>query len=206
MSPTVSERSVKAIKCLKHPMVVLIVGTALGSVVIPYLNARIDNQRRLAELKSQRAALVLQSAGEVDRLLNLLLTEFGTFRKDQIATNSATPAAKEALRTRVYDVYREFDRRAWWWHWQTLEEAPVLNLVTDEGFAKLDAGVRCYHQALLASAGALDPLWSEFIRKKSNTYSTNAKEMVEEAALTLRKQTNQRRGCVRQMVRALLDN
>jgi hypothetical protein len=51
-------RSRAILKVIKHPMVVLLVGTILGSVVIPVVNSRIDKHRRFAEPRAQRAATI----------------------------------------------------------------------------------------------------------------------------------------------------
>lgn len=188
----------------KHPLVLLTVATLLGSVLVPYVNARIDRERQRRELKTQRAIAILQSAFNVDRRLNLILTEFANFDKDRVTAGATTSASKEALRSRVYTLYEDFNRDAWWWHWQVLEEAKILGLVDDLSRAQLDQAVSRYHDALVASTAELDPVWTEFIRNPGTPRPETAAKTIKAARSKLKALSDRRQACVRQMIEAIL--
>lgn len=188
----------------KHPLLLLTVGTLLGSFVIPYVNARIDRDRRRLELKSQRATTILQSAWNIDRKLNLVLTEFATFHRDRVTTGSTTSSSKEALRSRVYTLYEDFNRDAWWWHWQVLEEAKILGLVDDGSRAQLEQAVQRYHDALLDSTAELDKVWTEFIRNPGTPRPETAAKTINEAMFKLKALSDRRQSYVRLMIEAIL--
>src|SRR6476661_6537513 len=63
----------------KHPLVILLVGTLLSSVFIPDINRRATRARELEERRAERALTAVKTNSEVDRLLNLLLTDFASF-------------------------------------------------------------------------------------------------------------------------------
>ena len=149
-----------ALETTKHPLVVLAVATALGSVLIPYVNSRIALENRQRELRVSQALQALRSSSETDRRLNLVLTEFANFVKDESASGSA---ARSALRERVYRLYAEFNRDAWWWHWQLLQETQVLHLVDDDAARIMRAAIEEYAANLKESTQALDPLWGRLI-------------------------------------------
>jgi hypothetical protein len=149
-----------ALETTKHPLVVLAVATVLGSVLIPYVNSRIARENRQRELRVSQAVQALRSSSETDRRLNLVLTEFANFVKDESPNDSA---ARSALRERVYRLYAEFNRDAWWWHWQLLQEIQVLHLVDDDAARIMRAAIEEYAANLKESTQALDPLWGRLI-------------------------------------------
>jgi hypothetical protein len=110
----------------KHPLIVLAVATLLGSVLFPLANAYISKASRLDELRTSHALQALRSSHATDSRLNLLITEFQNFAKDEDVTD---PRAIAALSQRVKPLYADFNREAWWWYWQLLQESRLLRLV-----------------------------------------------------------------------------
>lgn len=151
------EQRLTALERTKHPLVVLVVATILGSVLIPYANGRFAKDSRLHDLKVSHAKQALQSASLTDRRLNLLLTEFAIFIKGESRNNSA---ARSALRERVYTLYAEFNRDAWWWYWPMMQEARLLHLVDEEAARSMGIATEAYAANLQESTTALDPLWA----------------------------------------------
>jgi hypothetical protein len=167
------------LEILKHPLVVLIVGAIIGSIVVPRINSRMDRDRRLREMRETRAVAVLNAGLETERRLNLVQTEFESFYKD-VAAGNANEQSQQSMRERVRAAYRDFDRDAWWWPYQTRDEVKMLRLVDNGRLQVLEAAVGDYHQALLESTSALDPYWNEVIHAQKPVSP-------DQAALTLKK-------------------
>src|SRR5438270_10956344 len=118
----------------KHPLVILLVGTLLGSVFIPEINSRATRAREFEELRAERALAAVKTNSEVDRLLNLLLTDFAYFWND--TKDGEFESRRPELRAKIYETHKEFDRFAWWWFDQAWQEAAILGLIEKETVEK----------------------------------------------------------------------
>jgi hypothetical protein len=148
----------------KHPLIVVAITTLLGSVLIPLVNSNIATTNRMRERRDNLAIDAIRYARETDRRLNLVLTEFGNYAKDQPRRDKASRAA---LRERVINLYAEFDREGWWWYWPLLQELRLMKLVDHSRANSISAEMDSYAANLKASTRTLDPLWGAFI--SSNT-------------------------------------
>jgi len=154
-APTTQQR-LTVVERTKHPLVVVVIATLLGSVLIPYANARFAKENRLQELRFSHAKQALQSGSQTDRQLNMLLTEFAIFIKEE---SGGSASARSNLRERVYRLYAEFNRDAWWWYWPMVQEARLLHLVDEQDARSMSAAAEAYATNLEESTTALDPLW-----------------------------------------------
>src|SRR5678815_2479939 len=154
-APTIQQR-LTVVERTKHPLVVVVIATLLGSVLIPYANARFAKEGRLHELRFSHAKQALQSGSQTDRQLNMLLTEFAIFVKEK---SGGSASARSSLRERVYRLYAEFNRDAWWWYWPMVQEARLLHLVDEQDARSMGAAAEAYATNLEESTTALDPLW-----------------------------------------------
>jgi hypothetical protein len=150
-------RRLTALEISKHPLVVLAVTTLIGSIAIPFVNARVTQSNRQKELRSSYAMQALRSGFETDRRLNLLLTEFEMFVKDELSEDSGD---WNALRERAVRLYAEFNRDAWWWYWELLRATEVLDLVDEASIDAMRAAINDYEANLRRSAEAIDPVWA----------------------------------------------
>ena len=188
----------------KHPLVVLIAATLLGSVLIPAVNAQIDRQRRLRELKADRGNAALRSAWDVERKLNLLQTAFVAFYKDEVLSGQATRASRQALRDRVYVLHQDFDRDAWWWHWQMLEEVKVLGLLDGLALKQLEQAVGRYQDALLATSEPMDRYWARLMRGRDAVSGAGGVAFIDEVDARMKELGDRRRQAIRAMVQAII--
>jgi hypothetical protein len=188
----------------KHPLVVLVAATLLGSVLIPAVNGQVDRQRRLRELKAERGNAALRSAWDVERKLNLLHTAFVAFYKDEVVSGQATRASRQALRERVYALHQDFDRDAWWWHWQMLEEVKVLGLLDAGALRQLEQAVNHYQDALLATSDPIDRYWARLIRDREPVPGAGGVSLIDEVAARMKELGDRRRQAIRDMVRAII--
>ena len=83
-SPKFSSRALEA---SKHPLVVLLAATILGSAIVPFVNGRIARESRESELKLNRAMEALRSSATTERQINELQTEFMLFAKNDLWDN-----------------------------------------------------------------------------------------------------------------------
>lgn len=192
------------LRASKHPLVVLLAGTLLGSVLIPFVNSEIDRERRLRDLRAEHSRVVLKSSLDVERKLNLLNTAFESFYKDDVVSGQTTVDSRRALRVRVYELHEDFDRDAWWWHEQLLDEAKVVGLLDDARLSQLERAVRNYKNALLTSTELLDRYWAQLIRSQEPVSPAAAVKTVNEVKPLLRELGDKRRQAIREMVQALV--
>lgn len=194
------DQRLTAIERTKHPLVVLVVATILGSVLIPYANTRFAKDSRLHDLRISHAQEALQSASLTDRRLNLLLTEFAIFIKDESRHNSA---ARSALRERVYSLYAEFNRDAWWWYWPMVQEARLLHLVDEEAAQSMGSATEAYAANLQQSTMALDPLWALLLTDGNRSTPKDAAALLASSSSRLSELQSMRQEIMGRMVAPL---
>lgn len=141
----------------KHPLVILVAATVLGSVLIPYVNSRIAQQNRLDELKMSHAVRALRASSDTERRINQLETEFAIFAKNNLWRD---PVATTALREHLTMLYAEFNRDAWWWYWDLLQEVRLLHLVDEASVLTMRSAIDDYGANLRQSTDEVGPLWS----------------------------------------------
>jgi hypothetical protein len=144
-------------RILDHPLFLLLLGTMLGSVLIPSLSARFNTKRLLSETRHQEALNTIEKGFDVDRRLNSVSTRLASFAKDHQRLHQPI-VFSEAILTKVEDLYVEFEQRAWWWCAEEFAKAKVLRLLSNEQLEQFSSLARQYHDNLLASTVALDHL------------------------------------------------
>ncbi len=155
--PEPSKSSSGAMEATKHPLVVLLAATILGSAVVPFVNARIARQTRENELKLNRATEALRSSATTERQINELQTEFMMFAKNDLWNNLQ---ARREVRSRLSALYAEFNRDAWWWYWQLLQEVSLLRLVDEASVREIRSGIEEYSANLQQTTREAASLWS----------------------------------------------
>ena len=164
----------------KHPLVILLIGTLLSSIFIPDINRRATRARELEERRAERALAAVKTNSEVDRLLNLLLTDFASFWND--TEEGKFESRRAELRPKIYETYKEFDRFAWWWFDQAWQEAVILGLIEKETIEKEeDAAYSEYKDSLLASSSAINRIWDLSLRQTPPPSREEAKKELERA-------------------------
>jgi hypothetical protein len=186
----------------KHPLIVLAFSTILGSALIPYVGSRLARETRRAELRASHVVEALQSSARTDRQLNLLITEFGNFVKDESITDQI---ARTALRGRIYSLYADFNRDAWWWHWQLLQEAQVLQLVNGDETRAMRVAIEEYGANLQKTTQAIDPLWGALLSARFDAEPRRVESLFAESNSRARMLQQQRQEVVARMLRPLRD-
>src|SRR5262245_26680258 len=154
--PTPRRPGPNIMELTKHPLVVLLAATILGSAVVPFINARIARQSRENELRLNRATEALRSSATTERHINELQTEFMMFAKNDQWND---PRARREVRSRLSALYAEFNRDAWWWYWQLLEDAGMLHLVDGASVGEVPSGSEEYSETLQQTTREAASLW-----------------------------------------------
>lgn len=155
-------------KKLQQPLVVLLVGTILGSIVIPYLTD-LGNRRRLRhEERIKIALMIIEQSGETDRRLSNLMDYLVLFRKDH--DDPSLPKVnlkKDQLNARktIDEMYLSFNAQAWWWHWNVKSKSDLSSLATPAESRKVALLAREYSNDLLQCTQAINELWGPFLKQ-----------------------------------------
>jgi hypothetical protein len=185
----------------KHPLTVLLLTTAIGSFVVPHINRGIARETKQQDLRVEQIRRAINTSAQVDRNLNAVTTSFFNFLRDEgQLTGGAASAARAALRSRVYQQYGEFERDAWWWHWQFLGDVSVLKITSREGEQRISEACSSYQERLLQSTAELDRLWRPLLRGPFNADPIP----VDEIRSRLKQLQADRQSAVRSMIAPLI--
>lgn len=188
-------------RALRHPLLLLLLGTLLGSVLIPYVSSQAAHSREIEELRTERALAALQESNNVDRRLNVLVTSFGTFWAD---TNDGTRESRQdELREKIYRVYEEFDRTAWWWFDEAWQTARYLNLLDDKEAKEARDLSEEYKASLLKCTAALDEIWRMSLTQNPLPSQRDADAVLARVRKTLGDSRTQRLQVVGKLARML---
>jgi len=170
---------------LKHPLIVLLLGSLIGSVIVPYVSGRSARAGQIEELKMSSALAAVKNNNDVDRRLNILITTFGSFWKDTQETTREDRKAE--LRTKIYGLYEEFDQTAWWWFDEARQQAKLLGLLSEEEASETEAISAQYNNSLGKSVAALDSVWQISLRQSPSPSGKEAANVLARARESLAK-------------------
>ena len=105
----------KFVEFCKHPLVLLLVGSALSYLLIPWITDRSSHKRVLQEERVERAVDILKQGLTDDQKLISMLNLFEMFNKDVEADPKTYKTAQAELKTSFDKQYLDFDQHAWWW-------------------------------------------------------------------------------------------
>ena len=69
---------------LRHPLFLLVVGSVIGSFLIPWISQKTDRNRVLREARLKKAVEIVNHNTETISQLNAMVTRLGIFHKDNI--------------------------------------------------------------------------------------------------------------------------
>src|SRR5262245_13403099 len=87
---------------LKHPLFLLVVGSVIGSFLIPWISQKNDKSRVLREARLKKAVDIVNNNTMTLSQLNSLVTRLGIFHKDNIRLKP-TPAKLTELQDKLAD-------------------------------------------------------------------------------------------------------
>jgi hypothetical protein len=153
------------LKALRHPLTVLLMGTIITSLAIPWLNARSARARQIQEAQQAKAMEIIKSIGADNVRLNAVRSAFDVFEKEGGLTGG--PALIEErrveLRKRVYDSYGDFEQTAWWWYGEIGREAELFGWLPKSDMSTFQTLATHYQENLLQSAAAIQKPWKRYL-------------------------------------------
>jgi hypothetical protein len=192
----------------QQPISLLLMGTLLGSLLIPYSNDRSNRHKLKHEERVKVAILIIEQSHETDRRLSNLIDFLVLFRKDHNAF-SKVPGyfEKEQYNGRksFNDMYLSFNSQAWWWHWNVKSESSLSALATPDESKRMSELARQYSEALGECVGAVTSLWDPLLKNHYNPSNHRYDELIKKASEDLTKSRKKKMplrckwpGCLRQ--------
>lgn len=165
---------------LRHPLTLSLIGTLLGSLLIPWIVGRSSKQAALADTRVKQAIQVMATSNGVDATINKIKTAFEGFEKDALSIEQQDEflQRREDLRKRVYDLYSEFDSTGWWWARNIYDQARILHLISPARLDKLNEYIGQYNNNLVETAHTIDIPWQAYLGTDAITHGPGAKEIM----------------------------
>lgn len=148
---------------LEHPLTVLVLGSVLTVVGLPWLSQRMNDSKLINDARLQTCMSILKNSSDSDQRFNAMTTTMQMFIKDSAAAGSASKSDQERLRAELAQQYLEFDRQAWWWISRLPTEAKLLRI--DVGSKELGELTSAYMANLVESTRVLDVLWKHCLSR-----------------------------------------
>lgn len=147
---------------LRHPLLLLVVGTIIGSILIPYFSERATKKKVLQEARLRKAVDIVDTNTRTVSQLNSLSTRVAMFHENNVRLKPS-PVELRTLRDKLIEDmdarYLEFEKIGWWWYRDLNDEAIILNIVPSNGSDQLREHINSYGQNMLDTTNALKTLW-----------------------------------------------
>ena len=163
------EESKERFRVLKHPLFLMVVGSVIGSFLIPWISQKTDRSRVLREARLKKKVEIISKNTETISQLNVLVTRLGTFHKDNIRLKPSPPRLAELqdkLREDMNKLYTDFEKTGWWWYRSLNDEAVILEIVPQSGSDKLRLDVNLYGENIKETVKAFNDFWHKCLSKE----------------------------------------
>jgi len=163
----------KRLEILRHPLVLLIIGATITSLLFPYLNSRVNRNELLQEAKLKKASEIRGHVIEFNSELNALETMLELFHNMNVRLQLKPAEFRQAQLRFVDDFskrYLDFDEKAWWWYSGLEGELSSLRQTSSGELQTLDNEFVEYGENVGKSKEVLKPLW---VALTSADYSPN---------------------------------
>lgn len=179
---------------LRHPLTLSLIGTLLGSLLIPWIVGRSSKQAALADTRVKQAIQVMATSNGVDTTINKIKTAFESFEKDALSVEQQDEFVRrrEDLRKRVYELYSDFDSSGWWWARNIYDQAHILHLIPPARLDKMNEYMGQYNNNLVETAHTIDIPWQAYLGTDTITHGPGAKEIMPSLDKRLRNLQQQR--------------
>lgn len=147
---------------LKHPLLLLIVGSVIGSILIPRISEKASRTKALQDARLSKAVEIVDNNTKTFSQLNALRTRLGMFHTDNVRLKPSPAKLKELqdkLSEDMNNRYLEFERTGWWWYRDLNDEAVILEIVPPTGSDKLRDDVNAYHANVVQTVTVLNEMW-----------------------------------------------
>lgn len=179
---------------LRHPLTLSLIGTLLGSLLVPWIVGRSSKQAALADTRVKQAIQVMATSNGVDTTINKIKTAFESFEKDALSVEQQDEFVRrrEDLRKRVYELYSDFDSSGWWWARNIYDQAHILHLIPPARLDKMNEYMGQYNNNLVETAHTIDIPWQAYLGTDTITHGPGAREIMPSLDKRLRNLQQQR--------------
>lgn len=150
-----------------HPLVVLIVGATITSLLVPIVTHQISS--KLA--RRTKAVEILKQANRTNRQLGMIETAIENFDHD-VLTYPYSPeefkTEQKELRKQIHTLYADFDTSAWSAFDDLSAESSILRIIPDASVRKFNELIGAYNTNLVATTKKLSVPWYEYVRAKES--------------------------------------
>jgi len=159
--PTLKSFLQSMLDFFRHPLVLLIVGSVIGSFLIPRISEQTHKKKVLQDARLRKAVEIIDNNTRTVSQLNAMVTKLATFHDENIRLKPSPAKLTERqdkLAESIASRYEEFEKTGWWWYRDLNDEAVILELVPATGSARLSKDVDAYAQNILQTVNALGDL------------------------------------------------
>src|SRR5438552_2225236 len=133
MRPLSETKMKKILRFSKHPLFITLLGTLIGSAVIPWIVGRSNTEAALAKARVDQAIEMVNASNSVNVILSKMQTEFENFENDSLCGSPEDyRKRRDDLRYEIYRLHRDLNGVAWWWPWNNSYRASALKLISDK--------------------------------------------------------------------------
>jgi hypothetical protein len=147
---------------LSHPLFLLVVGSIVGSLLIPPVSEKINRQKVLHEARLRKAVEIVDNNTKTVTQLNSMVTRLTSFHDTNIRRQPPPEKLKQLQEKLVEDMdnrWLEFEKTGWWWYQDLNDEAVILGIIPATGTGALRQHVNAYHANILATSNAMKLMW-----------------------------------------------
>jgi hypothetical protein len=148
----------------KHPLILLLIGSALSYLLIPWISEKSSHKRLLQEQRINKACDVLAQGLIDDERLNSIVTHFEIFNKEAESDPKTYRTAQAELKRSFRELYSEFDQHAWWWDHDLPVQSGLLGLAPGSR-QRIEELHMAYKKNLMDSGTQVDVLRAQFLSK-----------------------------------------
>jgi|GEM_PF-1413478 len=161
------------LKTLRHPLTILLIGTIISSLAIPWLNARSTRARQIQDARQAKAMEIIKSIGADNVRLNSVRSAFDVFEKEGglAGGNALIEERRLELRKRVYDSYGDFEQTAWWWYWEIGRESELFGWLPEADISSFQALAKRYQENLYQSTTSIQKPWRRYLSEVKESTS-----------------------------------
>ena len=164
-----AEESKDRFRVLKHPLFLMVVGSIIGSFLIPWVSHKTDRNRALREARLKKSVEIVNHNTQTLSQLNALVTRLGIFHKDNIRLKPSPAKLDELQDELAKDMnsrYAEFEKTGWWWYRSLNDEAVILEIVPPSGSDKLRKDVNAYGENIAQTVTSFNDFWHKCLSKE----------------------------------------
>jgi hypothetical protein len=141
----------------KHPLILLIIGSAITSYLLPSILSEVAKKESQRNEKSALAIEFITRNSEMEEDFNSLLVSLELFCKYPSPENFHAEQAR--LRITSKELYMKFDRDVWWWHWNLYEKAKMWKFISRSDEPYVEKALHRYTEGWEMATDTLEGFW-----------------------------------------------